>query len=205
DFLSENYYEMCISFFKEDKASCSTDEFIQKLFFLHPTLKVDVDLLHQIIKQINNRLNIPYHDIKVIGSSHTGFSFIDKSRTNKVKFYDDNKPSDIDIAIINSDLFVDVLEKTVKKTDNYTNNTYFSKQDSVNYFKRNISSGFIRPDSIGCDETRNMWLDFFSDLSNDYDLKISGAIYLNETFFLERIKNQLHKFKNITEVQSGIK
>ncbi|EAD2957876.1 hypothetical protein D6O80_14055, partial [Listeria monocytogenes] len=116
-----------------------------------------------------------------------------------------NKPSDIDIAIINSDLFVDVLEKTVKKTDNYTNNTYFSKQDSVNYFKRNISSGFIRPDSIGCDETRNMWLDFFSDLSNDYDLKISGAIYLNETFFLERIKNQLHKFKNITEVQSGIK
>ncbi|EAD2629028.1 hypothetical protein D3I88_14955, partial [Listeria monocytogenes] len=70
---------------------------------------------------------------------------------------------------------------------------------------RNISSGFIRPDSIGCDETRNMWLDFFSDLSNDYDLKISGAIYLNETFFLERIKNQLHKFKNITEVQSGIK
>ncbi|KAF5087383.1 hypothetical protein DSECCO2_49450 [anaerobic digester metagenome] len=204
--MIESYYELCLDFFREDGLqNFSADEFIQKLFFLHPTLKIEIGLLHRITKQISDTLAIPYHDIKVIGSSHTGFSFIDKNETGNVKFYDQSNPSDIDIAIINNKLFVDILEKTATKTDNYTDNTSFKSKDSLKYFKKNIPSGFIRPDSIGCEETRNFWFRFFSDLSSEYDLKISGAIYLNEVFFILRLKDQLNKFQNIEEVKNGIK
>lgn len=204
--LLNSYYEMCIDFFKEDESQKYTaDEFIKKLFFLHPTLKIDVELLHKITKQISDTLNIPYHDVKVIGSSHTGFSFIDKHKSGSVKFYDDDNPSDIDIAIINSGMFISILEKTTITTDNYTDNTSFKNNHSLLYFKKNMPEGFIRPDSIGCAETRNKWLNFFSDLSSEYDLKISGAIYLSEVFFVQRIKKQLYVFQNIEEVKNGIK
>lgn len=204
--MSNTYYEMCINFFKEDESNTYTsNEFIQKLFFLYPTLKIEYDLLHKITKQISDELSIPYHDIKVIGSSHVGFSFIDKLEPGSVKFFDDDKPSDVDIAIINSNLFTSTLEKTILKSEGLTDNTSFKNVDSFKYFKKNVPLGFIRPDSIGCEETRNSWLDFFSELSSNYGIKISGAIYLSEVFFVQRLKKQLNLFRNIEEVQNGIK
>ncbi|EOB3455090.1 hypothetical protein ACIJDO_000207 [Enterococcus hirae] len=203
--MTQDYYKLCLNFFKGEPEKYSTDEFIQKLFFLYPSLKVDLDLLHKINRQISSVLDIPYHDIKVIGSSHTGFSFIDKERTGTVKFYNTAEPSDIDIAIINDSIFIDILEKTVIRTENYSDNTAFKNANLLQYFKKNIPSGFIRPDSIGCEVTRAKWVRFFSDLSNEHNLKISGAIYLNETFFIKRLKKQIETFQNIEEVQNGIK
>ncbi|BBM13547.1 hypothetical protein ABVF54_05715 [Enterococcus mundtii] len=203
--MTQDYYELCLNFLKGEPEKYSTDEFIQKLFFLYPSLKVNVDLLHKITSQISITLNIPYHDIKVIGSSHTGFSFIDKDKKGTVKFYDSTAPSDIDIAIINDSIFIDILEKTVIRTENYSDNTAFKNAHLSQYFKKNIPSGFIRPDSIGCEVTREKWVRFFSDLSSEHDLKISGAIYLNETFFIKRLKKQIETFQNIEEVQNGIK
>lgn len=204
--MENTYLEEFIKYFRnENNKDLNYYSLVNKLFFLYPSKKIDLEILHEINLKTSEFFSIPYHDIKVIGSSHLGFSIIDKNKNGNIKFFNDECPSDVDIAIINSTIFNEVLKNTYSTTNNYTDNTHFNKPVNVNYFRKNISSGFIRPDTIGCNEIRNQWLNFFKDLSNEFDMKISGAIYLDEIFFINKLNNQIEIFKKMKEIQDGIK
>ena len=49
--------------------------------------------------------------------------------------------------------------------------------------------GFIRPDKIGDKNYRTKWLRFFEDISQEYDIKISAAIYLDEECLHNRLES----------------
>ena len=204
--LRKDYLDLTLSFLGQESKgneSETAEDFLRSLSFLYPSLKVETKLLHQIIKETSLHFEIPYHHIKVIGSAHMGFSFIDKNKNDKVKYYD--QKSDIDIAIINADLFISTHKKTFIATEAFTNNVSFKTPQSSKYYRENVPHGFIRPDSIACIEEREKWLNFFHNLSKDSNIIISGALYLDETFFIARLKKSLTKFTRIEEVQNGIK
>lgn len=199
----ENTYIKDVKRFCSDQESCSTESFLKKLFFLYPSKKIDSDILHEIIEKTCEEFDVPYQSIKVIGSTHLGFSFIDKNESGNIKYYDDSNKSDIDIAIVNTECFLNVHQKVVIDTKDFTDLTQFKTPSLKRYYEKNHLHGFIRPDSVGSIDECEKWESFFTDLSEDYGLNISGALYLNETSFLNRLNKQLAKFKEIEEVKNG--
>lgn len=168
-------------------------EFYNKLFFTYPSTCLELENIAQIINIVSNELKVPYHDIKIIGSSHLGFSLVKPDKENTIKFFDSNN-SDIDIAIINKELFLDIFSLTMKTSNFYNDLTEFKDRNSFNYYKKNVISGFIRPDTIGDKTFRSKWLRFFDDISEEYNMKISAAIYLDEECLHNRLENSFKKY-----------
>lgn len=202
----ETYLEKTLDFLKEDKSDNSVD-YLKKLFLVYPTLHVDHDVLGDVINETHLHFDIPFHDIKVIGSRHKGFSFVDKNKDGSIKYVTDK--SDVDLAIINTELFVKLVTNTLIASKNYTDRSVFPPNKPgmhyFNYYKKSIISGFIRPDTLGCYEDREYFKNFFRELSKDTKLNISAAVYLNETCFFMRLEKQIQGFKQLEEVKNGFK
>ncbi len=146
-----------------------------------------------ICQEICDEYQIPFRDIKVIGSAHIGFSLVKPKDTKEINFFSEN--SDLDIAIINKELFYKLYKLTLKKSKYFMNNTEFNKPNSVELFKRNILKGYIRPDTMGDRKYRTAWSKFFEELSNEYGIKLTAAIYLDEDTFSNKIKESLKIYR----------
>jgi len=168
-------------------------EFYNKLFFTYPSTCIGIESISIIINKVSSEFKIPYHDIKVIGSSHLGFSLVKPPEEQEIKFYDINN-SDIDLAIINKELFLHVFSINMKTSNFYKDLTGFKDRKILNYYKKNAIEGFIRPDTIGDKKFKNKWLRFFEDISREHDMKISAAIYLDEECLHNRLENSFKKY-----------
>ncbi|XZM61223.1 hypothetical protein ACSXAE_14970 [Clostridium perfringens] len=168
-------------------------DFYNKLFFTYPSTCLELDCISEIINLIANEFKVPYHDIKIIGSSHLGFSLVKPAESNSIKFFD-NTTSDIDIAIINKELFYDIFLMSMKTSKFFKDLTDFKDKSLANYYKKNLLTGFIRPDTIGNKTFRIKWLRFFDDISKEYNMKISAAIYLDEECLHNRLENSFKKY-----------
>ncbi len=168
-------------------------EFYNKLFFTYPSTCLELENISKIINIVAKELRIPYHDIKIIGSSHLGFSLVKPAEENSIKFFDSNN-SDIDIAVINKELFLEIFSLTMKTSNFYKDLTEFKDRNSFNYYKKSVISGFIRPDTMGDKKFRSKWLRFFDDISEEYNIKISAAIYLDEESLHNRLENSFRKY-----------
>lgn len=175
-----------------DHTNGNISEFFNKLFFTYPSTKIDKDKISEITNLISSEFDIPYHDIKVIGSSHIGFSLVKPYNENRIKLFDED--SDIDFAIVNRNLFYKLFTLTLKATKFYTDLTTFNNAHSHKYYINNLPFGFIRPDTIGDKSFRSKWLRFFEDISHDYNIKISAAIYLDEQCFHQRINKAFNMY-----------
>ncbi len=185
---SSNYINTIDDYIKSNgkNSDVNNSEFFNKLFFTCPSTKIDTDTISLMTNQIASEFKIPYHDIKVIGSSHLGFSLVKPYGTNQLKLFNIDD-SDIDFAIVNKELFYKIFSLTIKSTNFYSDLTTFSSPKNYNYYMNNLPLGFIRPDTIGDTEFRSTWLRFFEDMSHDFNIKTSAAIYLDENCFRQRI------------------
>lgn len=177
--------------------------FLNKIFFVYPPLKISSDEISEILQEISDYFGIPFHDIKIIGSSHLGFSFVKPKDSNEVKLFD--KESDIDIAIINRNLFYNTYCNSFEATNGFIDNTKFDNARCRSMFKNNILKGYIRPDTIANTQFRKDWLRFFKEISIKYEKKISAAIYLNEVTFHKKIESALKIYKGKVLVTNGVK
>lgn len=184
---------------------------MKRLYFIYPSLHIDHDELGKIISEAQFKFDVPFHHIKVIGSKHQGFSFMDKNENGTIKYV--HEKSDIDLAIIDSSLFNKLATNTMIETRNFTDKTKFKSNnpsskhtfDYFSYYRKNLISGFIRPDSLGRYEDRKLFEDFSRDMLEEYNTKISAAVYLNEMCFIERLNKQIHQFYEMREVKDGLK
>lgn len=165
------------------------EEISRNIFIFYAPLKVSSEQLFSICDKINRKFNIPLRDIKIIGSSHTGFSFVKPKKSNTISYY--TKESDIDIAIINKDLFYDYYLDTFIKTNGFSDNTHFRYPEHSSQFQNNIVKGFLRPDTLARTDKSSDWYYFFRDLSEEINQKITGAIYLSEETFSNKINESL--------------
>ena len=196
--MEDNYKEIIDKYLKD----LNTEELVKHIFLLKPSLKIPSKKVHDIFDKISKEYNIPFKDFKIIGSTHTGFSFIKPKKSKEIKFFSDD--SDLDIAIINKEFFYFLYKNTLRTTKYFKDNTSFFKPEYEQLFKENYLKGYIRPDTIGDVKFRNNWINFFYELSKEYNLKkISAAIYLDEETFNNKINESLNIYKRKLEGQNG--
>lgn len=172
------------------------NDLARKVFLSYQTLifkdKQDIEFL--IKNSIKENLNVPFLSIQVTGSSKTGISFF-----KKTKFTPGS--SDLDVSIINLELYNRLLEVVHNITKGFTDLSVFPSfhgKPSNKQFINNLKKGFINPVFMPDCEEKSKWLDFFRSLSNDYFRlfkDINGAVYSSEYFFECKQVECIEEFK----------
>ena len=156
------------------------EEIARKIFLCYPT-NVFVDneeVGFEILNQISIHFRVPFMSVQVVGSSKVGFSY-----------HQDREfvpgESDLDIAIIDTSLFVKYSEIVFRVTNGYTSRQMF-EQGSDSRFTKGLAKGMMRPDLMPRCQEKNEWFDFFRQLSSRYYRlfdNINGGIYASYFFF----------------------
>lgn len=166
------------------KAKRPHNEIVRKIYLSYPTsvLVGKEERQFQIFNEISEYFNIPIMNIQVVGSSKTGYSFHKKT-------YFNHSTSDLDVAIIDSNLFQQYTEWVFKNTNGFTDRTSFPLHDGKSTYPQYINciaKGIFRPDLMPTGRKRLNWLKFFGQLSSknkDLFKSINAGIYLSQTFF----------------------
>lgn len=91
-------------FYELINAGYSINEIAENIYLNYNSYD-DVDLIYKIKKQISQKYFCSLNSIKLIGSSHTGYSVVEQNLVQKA-------PKDYDFAIIDTGLFIKYFEKT---------------------------------------------------------------------------------------------
>jgi len=114
------------------KSGVSLNIISRKIFLSYPTaiFHENYDVEFEIKDRIAETFKIPFTSIHIVGSAKTGYSFW-KNR----EFLE--KESDLDIAIISSQLFTKMLDYAYTITKGYTDNRNFQeKKHEISYLDR---------------------------------------------------------------------
>lgn len=172
-----------------------TFEEITENLYLNYSAAMDVDEVYRIRKKISEKYICNLNDVKLIGSSHTGYTYKD----GKLQVRDN--PKDYDFGIIGSAVFTKYFHKV--KLNDLTN-----KQK--NSYMGNIMNGKLHPKYADKDfleelETIN------GNIQNELSVKrhITVCFYLSEYDFINGLVNYskklyLAKLKEMEENKSFI-
>lgn len=159
-------------------------EIARKIFLSHPTsaFEGNEEKQFEILNEISEFFMIPITNVQIVGSSKIG-----ESLHKKKKF--DSKTSDLDIAIIDSNLFIYYTEQVFSITRGFKDLTQFpiySGTSSFQNYSNYVTKGIFRPDLMPTGSLRADWNSFFGKLSSKHsDLfkSINAGIYLSQIFF----------------------
>lgn len=179
------------------------EDIIGQVYLSMPTYAFEkcYEKQYTIMKKISETLNVPYYNVQVTGSAKIGVS-LHKNKSFSAA------SSDLDIAIIDKDLFIKTSETIFKETNALSRSDLFAKYTDTKTnrevnkheeYKRNLLKGIILDNCMPIGPTKRMWVKIFEDLSDEYrkDFKsISGAIYLSQYYFI-------HKQKSIIQYVKG--
>jgi len=144
----------------------------------------------EILNSVAEFFNLQYRSIHVVGSAHTGYSYF-KGRDFIAK------KSDLDLAIIDAELFRQYSEHAFVATKGYTDLTNFA-DGNFQTFRDYLVRGIFRPDLMpGCTH-KQRWFTFFNRLSGKYLAlfeNINCGIYLSDQFFETKQAPILSEFK----------
>jgi len=179
---------------KSLKDKLSLNEIVRKVYLTYPTsaLVDKEEKQYEILNEISQHFTIPINHIQVCGSSKVGQSF------HKVSTFTP-KISDLDIAIIDPNLFLKYSELVFSITKGFQDITKFtsSKGKSFESYTLYISKGIFRPDFMPTCPERVNWFKFFHTLSlkhNDYFKSINAGIYNSQLFFEYKQSTNIKEF-----------
>lgn len=165
-------------------ANTPYNEIIRKVYLAYPTKAFigNEERQYVIMNEISCFFEVPIMSIQIAGSAKTGRSF------HKQRDFSPGN-SDLDVAIIDSNLFQKYMELIFNETRGYTDRSGFKikggKSTSDEYIAY-LTKGIFRADLMPTGEARQSWSKFFGLLSaNHGDLfkSINAAIYLSQVFF----------------------
>jgi hypothetical protein len=134
----------------------------------------------------------------MVGSSKLGFSI-----SPIKKFRDIQDDSDVDIAIIDSDLFDMYWENVFEYNINLVSRSE-EEDDMYRRFLEYFFKGWLRPDLLPYSfKGKQEWFDFFLSISyKQYGgRKIAAAVYRNEYFFMKYHEQNVIKLRR--EIRNG--
>lgn len=181
-----NYREIMDKYVDESKEEF---ELINDLYLSYPTLKLSVADLILIRSRLHKELDIDYSSIKIIGSSHIGFSIF-----KNIEFSDE---SDIDIAIISEKVFNSLHKELIDKTEGLHNLSLFQDKKIFNTFKFNFLRGYIRDKSLINSSFKVKVQRLCEDLSVELGRDVNIAFYLNEDTFRFKVLEGIEKYKEL--------
>lgn len=171
-------------------------EIVRKIYLTYPTAALvnNEEKQFKIFNEISEHFGIPIMSVQVVGSAKTGYSFHQGTIFNA-------KTSDLDVAIIDPNLFLSYTEWVFKATNGFADRSDFPILEGRSTYQQYIgciSKGIFRPDLMPTGRKRLKWLKFFGQLSSknkDLFKSINAGIYLSQTFF---------EFKQVSNINDYI-
>ncbi|MBK5145253.1 hypothetical protein I2494_16325 [Budviciaceae bacterium BWR-B9] len=182
-------------------------EIARKMFFCYPThFFIDnLEMQYEILNDISCFFDVPISSVHIIGSAKFGKSYYKKRLFSL-------KQSDLDVAIIDKDLFISYMELVSNLTDNYTKRQIFPRNRSdlsvADSYISYISKGMFRPDMMPYSDERTKWNKYFGNLSNkyrNYFKNINCGIYLSESFFELKQAKLIEHYNDSITILEGLK
>lgn len=152
------------------------------LFRTSPILQSHASECFRIIDEVSTHFRIPFRAVSISGSAQMGYSYV------KARDFEPGE-SDLDLAIVDSGLFLQYCEIVYTTTRAYTDLTKFPVKDGVSTvgrFRKYLCRGYFRPDLMPYGEEKQEWFGFFNRLSQDYLAlfkNINGGVFLSQKFF----------------------
>jgi len=150
----------------------------------------------ELYEEISEHLDVALSAINLIGSGHTDFSLIKGTDFSK-------ENSDLDVAIVDSRLFLELFEQSFETTNGWNHTNLFpgdkpvKQQENRRQFLRYIGKGIIRPDLMPNSPERASWTNFFGKLAwkyQDFCNGISAGIYASETFMAAKQERAIEHY-----------
>ncbi|MDR6803136.1 hypothetical protein J2Y45_000406 [Dyadobacter sp. BE34] len=174
----------------------------RKIFITHPTSAFieNEEKQFDILDEVSQFFKIPITHVHVVGSSKIGQSLHKKTKFTLGK-------SDLDIALVDSNLFIYYSEMiyTITRGFNDLSNFSLNKNGVSNFeeYSQYLLKGIFRPDLMPSCKGRADWLSFFGKLSRKHSALFGGinaSIYLSQHYF--EVK-QISTIKNYIKLQNG--
>lgn len=148
---------------------------------------INIEIANKLKTEIGNFFSIPVETIYIVGSAKLGFSISEKKDYNtdqiiKPRYRPFGLDSDVDIAIVNSQLFDSFWEEIFKV---YCEDFEWGTSHS---FQKYFFHGWIRPDKFPSGTNfpdANSWWKFFADLSRNPSFgrrRICAGLYKSINF-----------------------
>lgn len=166
-----------INSFMEDLRNLSSSQVVKKRIIFGDCVIINTDYYHQLREKIGAKFKVHPNEVMVVGSAKLGFSIAPQKRYQPF-----GDKSDIDVAIVSSDLF-----------DSFWKSVYNLWSEKILWeneldFKKYLFQGWIRPDKLpnskNFEQGANWW-EFFRTLTSSGEFgpyKIRGAIYKDFDF-----------------------
>ena len=166
--------------FKSDLSSLTSLQVFRKYILNGESFLLSNDQHYKLREEVCDNFSVEFNDVVLVGSGKLGFSL--KPQKRFTAFSDD---SDIDIAIVSSELFDKVWEEAFlfKKSA-----SYWPKASS---FFKYLSEGWIRPDKLPPSEYfefTKQWWSFFNSLTRSVNYgpyKVRAGLYHSHFFLKE--------------------
>ncbi|WP_147464777.1 hypothetical protein [Pseudomonas syringae group genomosp. 3] len=170
-------------------------EIARKLYLSYPTHAFvgAEEQQYLIYNSISVFFKVPFTAIQVAGSAKTGHSF-HKGKSFEVGV------SDLDVAIIDSGLFLKYMEQVYSDTRGYSDLTGFPNNKGISLFesyKDYIAKGIFRPDLMPSGKSRAEINNFFGTLSAKNSALFSSinvAFYFSHSFFEKKQRSVIKIF-----------
>lgn len=180
--------------------ACTNEELVERyIWFGTPVIFANCEQKYYNLKrEISTQFPVKSKsNIIVVGSSKLGFSIAPRKR-----FRDIQDDSDIDVAIIDEELFDSYWERLFEFNINIRSRSE-REEELYQKFLQYFFKGWLRPDLFPFNfKGKREWFDFFNGISyKEYDKrKVTAAIYKNEYFFKkyheENVKALREELKN---------
>lgn len=164
-------------------------EIIRNFYILRPscTFTYKYDYAEKIMEEVAEYFSIPLNCILVCGSAQLGFSLSKNTNFSP-------GGSDLDLAIIDSGLYVKYFDDLLKITNNYNKTNLFVSDEIKSNYLSFVSKGIINPKYMPNCALKRELKNFFSSVSTkyrDYYASVSVCFYLSEYSFQRKQQSAL--------------
>lgn len=168
----------------------------RKVYFLAPSCAFEdhYDLQLDLYGEISDFLKLPLSAIRLVGSAHTGFSLVKNTPF-------DRKKSDLDIAIVDGQLYLRMFEHAFEQTNGWRDESQFSSDTEASNLKKkfmkHLGKGIICPDLMPSSPSKAQWSNFFGQLADKYSdfcNDITARVYAHESFMSAKQHSAIEKY-----------
>lgn len=156
------------------------------------------DAYYEFRNRIAKHFDIRFQDVLIVGSAKLGYSYY--------KGTDFNIESDIDVVLVNTELFTEFHKQICDfqyKLDKGRRRITREDRERYHSFLEYMAKGWMRPDKLPTrfqlEIIRKEWFDFFSSLSYGKsevgDFKVAGGLYKSHYFLEKYYVNSLKSIK----------
>ena len=171
----------------------SDQQIVRKLFSYEKALAFTTfqDVGFEILDDVSSKFSVPFRDIYIVGSTQTGYSYF-KGRD----FLPEE--SDLDLAIVNADVFKRYSEIAFKTTNGFSDLTLFRDLTAYKSYSSYIVKGYLRPDLMPTCGEKSEWFSYFEGRSQKYAktfANVNCGIFLSQIYFESKNAPVLERFR----------